>query len=32
MRVNHIGINGLNIEQTKQFFIKYFNAQEWAEY
>ncbi len=32
MRVNHIGINCLNIEQTKQFFIKYFNAQEWAEY
>ncbi len=32
MRVNHIAINCLDIEQTKDFFINYFNAQEGAEY
>ncbi len=32
MRINHIGINCQDIEQTKNFFIKYFNAQEGAEY
>ncbi len=32
MRVDHIGINCLNLEQTKDFFIKYFDAQEVAKY
>lgn len=32
MRVNHIGINCLDIERMKEFFIKHFNAQEGAEY
>lgn len=32
MRLNHIGINCLDIEQTKDFFIKYFEAQEVAKY
>lgn len=32
MRVDHIGINCLNLEQTKDFFIKYFEAQEVAKY
>lgn len=32
MRINHIAINCMDIEQTKQFFITYFNAQVGAEY
>ncbi len=32
MRVNHIAINCMDLEQTKQFFTKYFNAQIVAEY
>ncbi len=32
MRVNHIAINCTDLEQTKQFFMKYFNAQVGAEY
>lgn len=32
MRINHIAVNCLDIEHTKQFFQKYFNAQEGAEY
>lgn len=32
MRINHIAINCLDLEQTKQFFIKYFKAQIGAEY
>lgn len=32
MRVNHIGINCLNLELTEAFFIKYFEAQEVAKY
>lgn len=32
MRLNHIGFNCLDLEQTQQFFIKYFNAQEVAKY
>lgn len=32
MKVNHIAINCIDIERTKQFFIDHFNAQEGAEY
>lgn len=32
MRINHIAVNCLDIEQTKQFFMKYFDAQSGAEY
>ncbi len=32
MRVNHIAINCMDLEQVKQFFMKYFNAQIGAEY
>ncbi len=32
MRVNHIGINCLNLELTEDFFINYFDAQEVAKY
>lgn len=32
MRVNHIAINCMDLEQLKQFFVKYFNAQAGAEY
>lgn len=32
MRINHIAVNCLDIEQTKRFFMKYFDAQAGAEY